>query len=413
MNQYEKQLRERLHHVDLETVEELAAQFPAADDAAKERIYQRIRKGQQAVPAAEVTAEPVAIVQHKRYRGIWTSAACLLLCGSLVGAAAFHHPSLTAQQTAPDSQSDTAETEDHAATAQRIEQKNPWIPKEYTIGLPEPETVLEVPEELATTAAAETEPPSAETEPLPAVIETQPNPTDPPAPPETTEPPEVPETQPPTQPPAETQPPIVERTWNFVSMADALPTIPGFMVTSQYNEWGKQCVIKPTDSERKGDIQTRYRPAYLPAGWVRDAEAGTDDAYFERMTGLGHRWYNYDTYYEMEAGGSPQTTSYLIVAQSVQDLELWCRQDYVIGNNGIEQAKDPSLYAYAVTTVGNHPAFMYRESRPNGDGTYSIWYTLYWEQDGYLCSVYLADVPESYLTELVNIAESLQPLAKC
>ena len=80
MKKYEKHLQRMLQNADMETVEQIAAQFPAADDAAKERIYQGILKKQRIQPCSFAEEpEHVPSITRRHCRSIWAAAACLLI----------------------------------------------------------------------------------------------------------------------------------------------------------------------------------------------------------------------------------------------------------------------------------------------------------------------------------------------
>lgn len=413
MKKYEKRLHSMIQSADMETVERIAAQFPAADDAAKERIYKGIQERQrmQSVSTA-YQQEHVPTVTRRHYRSIWAAAACLLICGGLIGGAAMHRPMLTEQETEapaaasgqneeetqvraelPETQTapaaavstETAEDAAEAPTEPLAETAVVTVPAEEALQTMESETA-----EYAEIVVQETAfiPAVSETQPTEAWTETMQT--------------EVQETvRMEVQTTAQTE--AVQKTFEFISLADNLPDVSGFVFTPFESEWGEKCSVETADAaNRKYALHKVYEPTILPEGWEFRSKHDPSGIYDDNTIDM----YMNDLWYKMISGpdgGEPLTTFYMIYEQHIQTQEILCKQ-------AVEHTENSSLYAYAETTVNGNPAFIYRQDHPNVNQTRSVWYTLYWQQDGYLFSIYTGQIPESYLPELIRMAESVQPI---
>ncbi len=429
MNKHEKHLRDLLQSADMETVERIAEQFPAAEDAAKERIYHKILTAQQLHnPADSIQADEVPVICHNRYRGIWAAAACLLICGGIIGTAALHRPETL--------------TED-ARTASRIDRFDTTLEAEETI-YTAPET--NAPAQRETTASLEIQPETtaavaAETT-IVTVIAYEPVRTEEILPVQETQAAETAALETVTAMIQDTAPAqtttisietvsiesTVQNKFEFISMAENIPVVPGFKVILSESESGPTCAIWPENAaDGKSKIEMIYRPAYLPAGWTLDTEqlAVMEQNYTEmEETYIYEHWYHPP---KNADGSYPLTDTYLLLTQKrlnadgvelplVKDESacyLMREQKYVYGVSGLTEPDDLYTYSYTATEINAHPAYIYRDhwaDNTNADNLHYTQYTLYWEQDGYLFSLYTANVPESYLHELIRIAESVQPI---
>ncbi len=103
MKNYEKHLREILQNADTETVRKIAEATPSADVRTKERIFKSICTSYhiQNSESFEIEAYP-AITESRfsSYRNFAVAAACLLVCGGVVGGlATLEKPLTTSEQT--------------------------------------------------------------------------------------------------------------------------------------------------------------------------------------------------------------------------------------------------------------------------------------------------------------------------
>ncbi|MBQ8010245.1 MAG: DUF4367 domain-containing protein [Oscillospiraceae bacterium] len=417
MKKYEKHLQRMLQNADMETVEQIAAQFPAADDAAKERIYQGILEKQRIQPCSFMEEpEHVPSITRRHCRSIWAAAACLLICGGIVGGAAMHRP-MPAQQETEATAAASGPTE--GETQVRAETPETQTAPAAAVSTEAAEHVTEVPaetrtetavvtvaaEEIVQTAMSEAAEPSEtavqETTFIPAVCETQPTEawtetmqTDV----QETVQTDVQETVRTTE-----QTETVQKTFEFISLADNLPDVSGFVFTPFESEWGEKCKVETADTaNRKYALHKVYEPTILPEGWEFRSKHDPNGIYDDNTIDM----FMNDIWYKMISGpdgGEPLTSFYMIYEQHTQAQEILCKQ-------ASENAENQSLYACAETTVNGNPAFIYRQDHPNVNQTRSVWYTLYWQQDGYLFSIYTGQIPESYLPELIRMAESVQPI---
>ncbi len=95
MNQHEIRLQQLLHHMDMEAVERIADTCPAGDaDAVKARILTRL--GHSSLPSTRMsdTQKVAPAPASKGWLYAAAAAACLVLCGGMVGALASGRPSV-------------------------------------------------------------------------------------------------------------------------------------------------------------------------------------------------------------------------------------------------------------------------------------------------------------------------------
>ena len=397
MNEHERKLRDLLHAADLETAMQIGESYPAADESAKQRIMQRVLRDTDS--PAEDTEQTAAVLVVKRtyWHSIAAAAACLLLCGGMIGGAMQHRQMKTIENTEPASEATSEQKTETAVAATKAAE---------TVMQTTGGTSCSTHETILATSGLD----------LPAITESQTLPEEIPAqtvPEESTQP-SVTVTVPTETAASTTEPTASKQEIRFISLSEGMPILEGFTVTQVENEFGPKCRIGLDSAAMpKKSIDTLYEAIWLPEGWTANSENEEKLGYYKAQTEKGIRFYYYENRYEMKyhADGTPPLTDfYLIVAQRMQEPELLCKQEYVLGGNGMQAPSDPSLYSYARVSVNGRPAFIYREDHPNINDTRSVWYTLYWEQDGYLFSIFAGEIPESYLFELIRIAESVQPM---
>lgn len=401
MNQHEQKLRKFLWDADMKTAEQIGMEFPAADDAAKERVMQGILERmhtQSAADTVEDTAVPVIARSH--WRGILSAAACLLICVGVIGGFTLHRPIETMENPEPASEVSVIPEETRVSQTAKETDVSLKIQPETTVVQSAEPTIVTVPEAAQTvvtvTQAVVTEP-IQETSAAETIVTV------------------VTETV-----PLETQ--MVPETLTFLSMAEQTPAVPGYKVTLSENEFNLTCAIWPEHAaEGKAKIETVYAPADVPQGWTLDTEklAVMEQNYAEmEETYLYEHWYR-------PSGNDPVTDSFLILTQKRLHADgvelpfvegesacyLTRKKQYILSASGKMPPEDRYDYDYAVTEVNGRSAYLYRAywaHDPDTDGLHQTEYTLFWEQDGYLFSLYTADVPESYLPELIRFAESVQ-----
>ncbi|MBE6851734.1 MAG: hypothetical protein E7504_08445 [Ruminococcus sp.] len=109
MKNSEKKLRNMLRNVDMDTVEQIAAHCPAAEDAVKERIFSRFLARKTDGSDAEAAAQSVTVIHRNSHHSIWAAVACLLICGGAIGGITLSRPSLTKQEKPQESTNAVAE----------------------------------------------------------------------------------------------------------------------------------------------------------------------------------------------------------------------------------------------------------------------------------------------------------------
>ncbi len=401
MNQHEQKLYDLLHHVDMETAERIGMEYSAADDAGKQRVMQGLLEQIHATSASDTVEDTVVpYITRNHWRSILSAAACLLICVGVIGGFMLHRPMETMENPEPASEVGTLPSE--TRTSQIMEETDAplKIQPETTAAQPVETTIMTVLEPIQT-AVTETQAvmsnPIQETSAAETIVTV------------------VTETI-----PVETE--AVRETFAFISMADQIPVVPGYKVTLSENEFDLTCAIWPEHAiDGKSKIEAVYAPADVSEGWTLDTEklAVMEQNYAE-MEGT----YLYEHWYRPSAN-DPVTDSFLILTQKrlhdngvelpLVEGESACyltrEKQYILGTSGLMPPEDLYAYDYAVTEVNGHSAYFYRAywaNDLNTDGLHRTEYTLFWEQDGYLFSLYTADVPESYLPELITIAESVQ-----
>ena len=393
MKKYEKHLQRMLQNADMETVEQIAAQFPAADDAAKERIYQGILEKQRIQPCS-FTEEPehVPSITRRHCRSIWAAAACLLICGGIVGGAAMHRP-MPAQQETEATAAASGPTE--GETQVRAETPETQTAPAAAVSTEAAEHVTEVPaetrtetavvtvaaEEIVQTAMSEAAEPSEtavqETTFIPAVSETQP-----------------------TETWTETMQTDVQETMQtdvqeiFAFSPDAV--IPGFTLS---HEEGVCRRFLPEEGEVfRQEVEVRYAPAHLPEGVTLDEEEERiTNQNYESCKAAGLKTYSYEHQYfppSAEDGTFLYSSFYILTDQEVITEKHGGRT--LLAENT----------EFTAVMIGSYRGMIAKEVLAED----AIQYTIFWVQDGYLFSVETSNIPESYLPELIRMAESVQPI---